>query len=126
MSDNKHIMPKPTIVVDLAKNRIRIHKKTIHNLGNPASILLLVNPADHTFGVIGCSDNEYGSHRIKFNIIKYNCYELYSRSLIHSLQSVCPQWKNGEKYRIVGELFPAQKAACFNMKTAQPISNAES
>lgn len=125
MSDNNNLMPNPVIVIDLAKGRIRIHKQTIHNLGNPTSILLLVSPADHTFGIVSCKDNERGSHRVNLDIIKNNCYELYSRSLIRSLQTVCPQWECGKKYRIVGEFIPTENAACFNMAKSQPISNME-
>lgn len=114
---------KPVIVIDLARDRIRIHKRTIHNLGNPTSILLLVNPDEYTLGVIACDENERGSHHI--NLESKN-YELYSRSLIRSLQTVCPQWISGEKYRIVGELVPTENMACFNMKKSQPFAEMES
>lgn len=125
MSDNNYITLKPVIVIDLVKNRIRIHKQTIHKLGDPSSILLLVNPDKHTFGIVGCKDNESGSHRVNLDNIKNNCYELYSRSLIRSLQTVCPQWENGKKYRIVGELLPTENAVCFSMAKSEPISNME-
>ena len=38
----------PSILIDIKKNRIRIHKNTIHALGDPKYVLLLVNPKEAT------------------------------------------------------------------------------
>ena len=47
---------KPTILVDLKKCRIRIHKSTLHSIGEPDHILLLVNPKERTLAILS-SDN---------------------------------------------------------------------
>lgn len=122
MTDNSSA--KPVIVIDLAWDRIRIHKKTIHNLGNPEQIQLLINPDELIFAIRGCGKRAKSSHRIM--LVENNSYELHSRSLIRSLQTVCPQWKIGEKYRIVGELITTENMACFNMKKSQPFAEMES
>lgn len=41
---------KPSLLVDIKKNRIRIHKNTLHALGNPCFVVLIVNPDEHTLG----------------------------------------------------------------------------
>jgi hypothetical protein len=53
----------PSILIDIKINRIRIHKKTIHALGDPKYVLLLVNPKEATVGVL-CSGRERNAHRI--------------------------------------------------------------
>jgi hypothetical protein len=44
----EHNLARPAILVDLKKYRIRIHKNTLHSIGNPKHILLLVNPEERT------------------------------------------------------------------------------
>ncbi len=115
---------KPIVVVDLAKYRIRIHKRTIHILGDPENILLLVNPEERTLGVVCCKKGEKGYHPISLHTLKRkNCFELYSHSLIQTLLNVYPNWKEGEKYRMVGELFAAENVVKFNMSASSPIGN---
>lgn len=113
----------PVILVDLAKRRIRIHKRTLHFLGDPEYILLLVNPDEKTLGVIGCEKDEKSSHHIPKNRFKSNSYELYSTSLIYSLREICPDWKDGEKYRIIGELLQNARVARFSMANGLPINS---
>ena len=43
---NRETSLKPVLCIDLKKNRIRIHKLTLHMLGDPEYIQLLVNPQD--------------------------------------------------------------------------------
>lgn len=42
---------QPILCIDLKKNRIRIHKHTLHMLGDPEYIQLLVNPCTHMIAV---------------------------------------------------------------------------
>ena len=42
---------QPILCIDLKKNRIRIHKLTLHMLGDPEYIQLLVNPDSHMIAV---------------------------------------------------------------------------
>ncbi len=41
--NNKH-SSHPLICIDFKKNRIRIHRNTLRQIGNPEYIQLLVNP----------------------------------------------------------------------------------
>ena len=48
---NRETSLKPVLCIDLKKNRIRIHKLTLHMLGDPEYIQLLVNPQDSMIAI---------------------------------------------------------------------------
>ena len=54
---NKQTASQPILCIDLKKNRIRIHKLTLHKLGDPEYIQLLVNPTARMIA-IRCSNRE--------------------------------------------------------------------
>ena len=48
---NRETSLKPVLCIDLKKNRIRIHKLTLHMLGDPEYIQLLVNPQNSMIAI---------------------------------------------------------------------------
>lgn len=48
---NNQPSSQPILCIDLKKNRIRIHKLTLHMLGDPEYIQLLVNPCTHMIAI---------------------------------------------------------------------------
>lgn len=107
---------KPSLLVDIKKNRIRIHKNTLHALGNPCFVVLIVNPDEHTLGIKCSSQDDKLSHRIRQSTMNSKiCYELYSKSLILALRKVCPDWSDAGKYRLEGEIIPTENMAVFDM-----------
>ena len=70
---------QPILSIDLKKNRIRIHKRTLHLLGNPEYIQLLVNPDDRTIAIMKGISSDVLAHRVYYDRIKkgQSC-ELYS------------------------------------------------
>ena len=94
---------KLTIQLDLARSRIRIHRKTLTALGNPEYIHLIVNPEEKTLGIIEANPNASSAHRIKYHVGK-QCQELYSTSLNRQLRRVMTNWVNGGKYLLSGDL----------------------
>lgn len=118
MTDNS----SATILVDLSKDRIRIHKKTLHALGDPECILLIVNPGEKTLGIIRGQLDDKGVHRVRYEKLAHGvCYELYSKPLVRKLREVCPEWNDGCSYRLNGEFIQGQSIAHFNMKDAVAI-----
>ena len=108
----------PSILIDIKKNRIRIHKKTIHALGDPKYVLLLVNPKEATVGVL-CSGRERNAHRIpQATMDSKQCYEIYSTTLMHALREVCPNFHGSDSYRMFGEILPEKGIAVFTMSNA--------
>lgn len=111
--------PKPMILVDMAKNRIRIHRTALDALQNPEYILLVVNPAEKTIGILPSKLGEPGAHRVKTPaVLGKNCYELYSTGLTRQLREVCRDWLPAGKYLMEGVQIPEQGLLCFPMREA--------
>lgn len=107
----------PVIVVDLAKDRIRIYRSTINALQNPTHIMLIVNPIEKTIGIIHGKEGDLGVHKVK--IAGKSCYELYSRPLTQKFRQVCPGWIDTGKYKLTGKVIPGELVAEFNMLDAE-------
>ena len=68
------MMVKPSILVDMRKKRIRIHKHTLQAIGNPDFVLLIINPEEHTLGVKRSTLDDKLAHRVrKVNMKKKDC-----------------------------------------------------
>ena len=107
----------PTILIDLAKDRIRIHRVTLSALQNPEYILLIVNPAEKSLGIMRSSSEAPGAHKVK--CVGKLCYELYSKSLVQKFREVCPNWLETGKYRMTGNIVPGAMIAQFSMSAAE-------
>ena len=113
---NKQTASQPILCIDLKKNRIRIHKQTLHMLGDPEYIQLLVNPSLKMIA-IRCSCREDNlAHRIRrYQLTDGNCYEIYSTDLIRTLRNVDNSWRTDCSYRIYGNMNHTAKIAQFSM-----------
>lgn len=112
---------KPAISVNLRKNQIRIHKDTLHCIGNPYYIILLVNPEEHTMAVLPSDSSDTRAHHIsKSALIKKKSFEIYSTSLIQNLRILCNHWEDNKTYRIYGE--KAQSKYFIRFKMTEAIS----
>ena len=111
---------KLVIVIDQKKDRVRIHKYTLHKLGDPKFIQLLVNPENLTLAILPAGRMDSCTHRIVLkNFISKQSYELYSRFLIQALQKICTEWKPGESYKLCGEMIPDEKIVTFDLRNVQ-------
>ena len=75
-----------SISIDLKKYRIRIHKQTIHLLGDPKYIQLLVNPLTMAVAIRPVEKELSGdqSHKVNMSLMNSdNSYEIYSRYFIN-------------------------------------------
>lgn len=111
-----------SISIDVKKHRIRIHKPTIHLMGDPKLIQLLFNPVDMEVA-IRCTDEEVpGGQEIRVNPKKLqNGYdvEFYSSMLIDRMRSFHGDMKWNGTYRLSGSYFPSMRVALFPMNTLQ-------
>ena len=55
----------PVILVDLAKDRIRIHRVTLNALQNPEYIMLIVNPVEKSLGIMHGKEGYLGVLKVK-------------------------------------------------------------
>lgn len=125
-------MSKPTtpttIAIDLKKYRIRIHKSTIHLLGDPKYIQLLVKPESGQVAIRAIEKETRGDQNFKVDsktIKSDNSYELYSQTLIKKLCTIVEGLEPNYTYRLNGEILTAQKAALFSLKTISRIEPSE-
>lgn len=75
---NKNKILKPTILVDLKRPLIRIHKDTLYSIGNPEYILLLVNPTEYSLAILPSDRSDTKAHHIsKGSLVNKKSFELY-------------------------------------------------
>jgi hypothetical protein len=117
---------KPAILVDLKKYRIRIHKNTLHAIGNPGYILLMVNPEERTLAVLGGDSSDPRAHKITLTSVNQKSIELYSRSLVRNLRVLCNDWQNNQSYRLYGEIISNEGVAQFHMDKSVLLNQAKS
>ena len=107
---------KPVICFDFkTKNRIRVHRVTMHLLGDPDYIQILVNPLSKTIAIRRGNSSDPLSIRLKKNMTNKDCYELFSKELMNSLKLVSSKLKNGKSYRIYGEMDSKKEVAQFKI-----------
>lgn len=124
MTENN--MSKPVILVDLKKNRIRIHKNTLHYIGDPDYVLLLVNPEECSLAILRSDRSDPRAHHISWaSLAKRKSFELYSRSLVRSLYDVYSNWQDSQSYRIYGEIIPHEGVAQFYMEESVLVNRAQ-
>lgn len=117
---NKNL--KPGISFNLRKNLIRIYKDTLHSIGNPYYVLLLVNPSERTIAVQPTDSFDTRAHHIsKGSIINGKSFEIYSMSFVQNLLELCPNWERSKTYRIYGEKVPNKDVIRFKMADAISI-----
>ena len=113
---------KPAIFIDQRKARIRIHRNTLHMLGDPAFIQILVNPEILNVGIRPAVGANSFTHRILWKQMgEKQSYELHSSILVHKLQKLCLDWVDGVSYRVLGEFLQSEKIALFDLSKVQPI-----
>ena len=106
---------RPSIMVDMKKNRIRIHKHTLRALGDPEFVMLIVNPEEHTLGIKCSMLDDKRAHRVRKSTVKKDC-ELYSKSLMSAFRKLCPDWDGRKSYRMEGEIIAGENMAVFSME----------
>jgi len=117
MDENKSFA---SISVDIRKNRIRIHRVTLNQLGPPAYIQLLVNPNDRIIAVRGLNKRCRESHPVNFTRIRPdNSFELCSKKLVVTLMTLLPELDGDCTYRLTGDVYPSKKIAFFPLNTIQ-------
>lgn len=73
--------------VDLKKNRIRIHKASLHQMGDPPYIQLLVNPERMEVAIRGVNYDapQVQAHKVsQSKMLSDFSYEIYSMAFVKS------------------------------------------
>ena len=117
-----------SMALDMIRNRIRIHKPTIHLLGDPTLLQLLFDPEDMVVAIV-CRDTEVsGGQEVRINprgLKSRNCFEFCSSMFLRKLREVHGGLDANASYRLTGKIIPELRAARFPMSTIQKIENDE-
>lgn len=108
------------MTIDLKKNRIRVHKTTLHMMGDPGYLQLLVNPGEMLVAIRGVNKPHLSDslHRVSPGKLRSdNSYEIYSMAFIAALYSLIGKQNQGYLLHLSGKVLPTKDAAVFSLKT---------
>ena len=109
-----------SISIDLKKYRIRLHKTTLHLLGDPDYVQLLVNPVSKVVAIKGTQlplSND-SVHKISKQVLKSdNSVEIYSRLFIEKLIEVAASHPTSYLLRLTGEIIYSERMAVFPLES---------
>lgn len=115
-----------SIAIDVKKNRIRLHKPTLHLLGDPSLIQLLLDPQKMVLAIRCPEEEEPGGQEIKIgphNFLGDNTCELYSRSLLTRMRAIPGIMHKECSYRLTGYVSTKKRVAVFPLNSLQEIGN---
>lgn len=113
-----------SLAIDLKKGRIRIHKNTLHALGDPDYIQILINPETQVIAVRKCTTKDRLYHHIRWKVLASNqCYEIHSKTLMTLIDQMCLNYTPGHTYRIMGRHYPKEKLVAFNISDSVDIES---
>lgn len=122
----EYCLTRPSIMIDLKKYRIRIHKNTLSSIGTPDNILLLINPIERTLAIQCSNSFEPMALRIsKISLTKRKSYELYSRSLVKNILDICINWQDNQSYRLYGKTISNGGVALFHLDESSQVKYAK-
>lgn len=117
---NKNIVP--TISVCIKRPTIRIHKKTIHLLGDPSHVLLFINPQEQS--IIISPTNEFDTKSLyvaRYLAKNKKSVEFYSTELIQKLIK-CNSWNGNNSFKMFGKYIKSEDVVKFDMTQAFAIT----
>lgn len=114
-----------SIAIDPRKNRIRIHKPTLHALGDPKWIQLLFNANDLVLVIRAAEKKQPGGHeiRVRPREICGQDFELHSSLLIDHFVRQSGNMSMDYTYRLTGEYSETNRAIFFPFSTMTYIEN---
>lgn len=117
---NNSVSP-PMIVIDSKNSRIRIHRSTLHLLGDPEYIQLLVNPERLILAILPGRELKTANAVRWDKIAESKSCELYSKIFIRQLGRICPNWKENGKYRLYGICISERLLIQFELSCAEEV-----
>ena len=112
------------ISIDFKKYRIRVHKESLHLIGDPMYIQFLVNVDQSMLAILGMDNDSSRSAAIRVNLPNLRSdfsYEIYSTSLIDKLAKVFGCFEPNATYRLTGKVIPEKRAVVFPVSTLQKV-----
>ena len=114
--------------VDMKKNRIRIFKYTLHKLGDPPYIQLLINPTTSEVAVkaVSRSLSKDQTHKVsRKQLESSNSIEIYSKYFIDKMNEAIPGINPENCYHMTGRIISSEKMAVFSLKSLHSSEEGE-
>ena len=108
------------LAIDLKKNRLRVHRTALKQLGSPAYVQLLVSPRDNAIIIMGCEKHLPGGQEIKVIFDKpgpAGTFDIYSKELISRLKKQFSGLDRKGLYRLNGYYQDEDRYVCFPLST---------
>lgn len=112
--------------IDIKKNRIRVHKESLHLIGDPKYIQILVNINNRLIAImaIETDQTDLQSYRVDQNRMESDfSFEIYSSPFIKKLCNEFNCFKKGKCYRLTGTAVGVEKTVVFNIDSLQEIES---
>lgn len=117
---------QPILSIDPKWHRIRIHRQTLHLMGDPSYIQFLVNPGTKTIAIKAGLKQDHLAHRVTYcSSPDHMCYELHSAYFIRSLQKISSNIADDKVYRIYGRFNYKEGIAQFPIENLVTISETD-
>jgi hypothetical protein len=117
-----------SMAIDLKKYRLRVHKNTLRELGNPEYIQLMFHPEKKAIVILCTNELTSAGQEEKVCFDKPGndgTFQMYSKTLILKIQKLYPELDHHYAYRLTGYLLPSLNAAYFPLSTISKITNIE-
>ena len=124
MAENKRTLVQ--ISIDLKKSRLRIHKASLHLIGDPLYIQLLVNREAQQVAIRSVESSKFDSAAHKLNPSSMDSdfsFEIYSRPFVEKLRAEFDCFHFGTSYRLIGVAVPEEKMCVFPLSSIQPLES---
>lgn len=124
MAENKRTLVQ--ISIDLKKSRHRIHKASLHLIGDPLYIQLLVNREAQQVAIRSVESSKFDSAAHKLNPSTMDSdfsFEIYSRPFVEKLRAEFDCFHFGTSYRLIGVAVPEEKMCVFPLSSIQPLES---
>jgi len=112
------------ISIDLKKFRIRVHKESLHLIGDPKYIQFLVNISSRLVAIRADEKEQVDlqTHRVDQTRMESDfSFEIYSRPFIERLCKEFNCFNEGNSYRLTGTAIQSERIAVFPLDSLQKI-----
>ena len=106
--------------IDMKKCRIRIHKPTLHLMGNPKLLQLLYDTTENIIALRVVDHEVPGGQELRvrpYQLREENCCDFYSSMLTNRLRKQFGSLLGNHTYRLIGSYLPTERLAIFPMRS---------
>ena len=122
MNNSNLQIQQPLIAIDRKQNRIRIHRGSLHLLGDPEYIQFLVHPIQRNIILIPSIKSDHLAHRIRWDRLnKQKDCVFYSKDLTKEISKLATSWDYDSTYSLIGHYISGNNAILFPIKESYKV-----